>query len=393
MTHIVRLEPGDQVVVTGATGFIGSAVTRALRARGARVDALIAPGVDDRNLEDTGARRVAADIRDAAAVRDLCRGARFVFHLAAVYRFWARDPRVFYDVNVGGTLNVLHAVAAAGCERLVFTSTVGVLGLRAARRRPADETCYADISHLFGHYKRSKFIAEHEVLRAAAQGLDVCLVLPTFPLGPGDVGPTPTGQVVLDFLNGRMPAFVDTALNVSHVDDLALGHLAALERGRRGRSYILGGENLSMRAVLQELAARTGLPMPRLEVPRGLVLAAGVASDLIEGRLLRREPRVPLEAARMSATTMAFSDERARAEIGYTSRPAREAIEESARWFADHGYVSPSRRAAIRWRALETAPGPRPQAVGNLPGTPRDMRGRSGAPVDNSAFPDTAVMP
>jgi dihydroflavonol-4-reductase len=361
VTSAVRLEPGDQVVVTGATGFIGSAVARVLQARGAQVVALIAPGVDDRNLAGTGVRRVVADIRDAAAVRAVCQGARFVFHLAAIYRFWARDPRVFYDVNVGGTLNVLDAAAAAGCERLVFTSTVGVL--RPARRgRPADETCYADVSHLFGHYKRSKFVAEHEVLRAAAQGLDVCLVLPTFPLGPRDVAPTPTGKVVLDFLNGRLPGFVDTALNVTHVDDLALGHLAALERGRRGRSYILGGENLSMRAILQALADYSGLPMPRFEVPLGLVLAAGAASDLIEGRLLRREPHVPLEAARMSATRMVFTDQRARTELGYTSRPAREAIEESARWFAGHGYVSAGRRAAIRWRPLsrgeERAPAP-----------------------------------
>ena len=250
MTSVVRIEPGNRVVVTGATGFIGSAVARALRARGAEVVALVAPGVDDRNLDGTGAERVVADIRDAGAVRAVCQDARFVFHLAAVYRFWARDPRIFYDVNVGGTLNVLDAVRAVGCERLVYTSTVGVLGLDAAKHGlPADETCYADLSHLFGHYKRSKFVAEHEVLRAAAQGLDVCLVLPTFPLGPRDVAPTPTGKVVLDFLNGRLPAFTDTALNVTHVDDLALGHLAALERGRSGRSYIVGGENLSMRAL------------------------------------------------------------------------------------------------------------------------------------------------
>src|ERR1017187_8881280 len=340
-----------RVVITGASGFIGSAVTRAVHARGAQVVAVIEPGADDRNLSGIDAERAVVDIRDGAAVRAACTGARFVFHLAAIYRFWARDPRIFYDVNVGGTLNVLDAVQATGCERLVFTSTVGVLGLGATKQgKPADETCCTDISHLYGHYKRTKFVAEHEVLRAAAGGLDACIVLPTFPLGPGDRGPTPTGKLVLDFINGKMPGFVDTAMNVTHVDDLALGHLAALERGSRGRSYILGGENLSMREILQTLAKCTGLPLPRLEVPRGLALAAGVASDLIEGRLLRREPRVPLEGARMSTTRMIFSDERARTEIGYTSRPARDAIAESARWFTDNGYVTAGRRAAIRWQ-------------------------------------------
>ena len=202
-----------------------------------------------------------------------------------------------------------------------------------------------------GHYKRSKFAAEHEVLRAAAGGLDVCIVLPTFPLGPGDWRPTPTGKLVLDFLCGRMPAFAATAMNVTHVDDLAQGHIAALERGASGRSYLLGGENLSMQALLQALATCTGLPMPRRQIPHGLTLAAGVASELLEGRLLRREPHVPLEAARMSATKMIFSDNRARTEIGYTSRPAREAIEASARWFTSNGYVPARRQAAIRWPA------------------------------------------
>ena len=351
VNRAARIQPGDQVAITGASGFIGSAVARAVQARGAEVVVVAEPGADNRNLEGIDARHAVADIRDAAAVRAACTDARFVFHLAAIYRFWARDPRVFYDVNVGGTLNVLDAVAAAGCERLVFTSTVGVLGLDGTRHGGlADEASYADISHLFGHYKRSKFVAEHEVLRAAAQGLDACLVLPTFPLGPGDRGPTPTGKVVVDFLNGKMPAFVDTALNVTHVDDLALGHLAALEYGSSGRSYILGGENLSMRALLQTLASYSGLPMPRRKIPRRLALAAGVASDLFEGRLLGREPRVPLEAARMATTRMVCSDERARTEIGYTSRPAREAIAESARWFAGNGYVSAHRRAAIRWQ-------------------------------------------
>jgi dihydroflavonol-4-reductase len=349
------IEPGDRVVITGAAGFIGSAVARAAQARGAKIVALVEPGGGDRNLdrnlEGIDAERVVADIRDDGAVRAACAGARFVFHLAAIYRFWARDPRIFYDVNVGGTLNVLAAARAAACERLVFTSTVGVLGLGGTRAGgPADETCYADLAHLHGSYKGSKYAAEHEVLRACAEGLDLSIVLPTFPLGPGDSRPTPTGKLALDFLNGRMPAFADTAMNVAHVDDLALGHIAALERGGTGRSYVLGGENLSMRAILQTLADYTGLPMPRLQVPRRLILTAGAASTLVEGRLLRREPRVPLEGARMSSAKMIFTDERARAEIGYASRPAREAIRESARWFADNGYVAARRRAAIKWR-------------------------------------------
>jgi dihydroflavonol-4-reductase len=347
----VRIEPGDRVVITGASGFIGSAVTAAVRSSGAHVVAMVEPGADCRNLAPLDVERVVADIRDPAAVRAACDGARFVFHLAAIYRFWARDPRVFYDVNVGGTLNVLAAVRGAGCERLVYTSTVGVLGpSRGGDGLPADETCYPDLARLSGSYKRSKFVAEHEVLRACAEGLDACLVLPTFPLGPGDAAPTPTGRVVLDYLNGKMPAFADTAMNVVHVDDLAAGHVKALERGASGRSYILGGENLTMRAILQSLADCTGLPMPRLLVPRSLILAAGASSTLVQGRMLRRAPRVPLEAARMSATPMIFTGERARAEIGHTARPAREAIAASARWFVGNGYVNARRVAAIKWR-------------------------------------------
>jgi len=349
---VTPIEPGDRVVITGAAGFIGSAVTRAVQAKGAHVVALVEPGADARNLTGlTDVERVTVDIRDAAAVRVAFEGARYAFHLAAVYRFWARDRRVFRDVNLGGTRNVIDAVLAAGCQRLVYTSTVGVLGLDCTRQGvPADETSLADVAHLFGDYKRTKFEAEHEVLRAAAEGLDVSLALPTFPLGPGDTAPTPTGKLVADFLNGRLPGFVDTALNVCHVDDLALGHVAALEHGRHGRSYILGGENMSMREILQALADCSALPMPRLAVPASLGLAAGLASTLVEGRLLGRDPRVPLEGARMSTTKMIFNDDRARAEIGHKSRPARLAIEDSARWFAENGYVTPRRLAAIRWQ-------------------------------------------
>jgi dihydroflavonol-4-reductase len=346
------IEPGDRVVITGATGFIGSAVTRAVQAKGAHVVALVEPGADLRNLAGLlDVERITVDIRDAAAVRAAFEGARYAFHLAAIYRFWARDRRVFHAVNVGGTRNVIDAVLAAGCQRLVYTSTVGVIGLESTTRGvPADETSLSDVAHLFGDYKQTKFAAEHEVLRAAAEGLDVSLALPTFPLGPGDTAPTPTGKLVVDFLNGKLPGFVDTAMNVCHVDDLALGHVAALEQGRQGRSYILGGENMSMREILQALADCSGLPMPRLAVPSAIGLAAAHASALIEGRLLGREPHVPLEGARMSTTKMIFNDDRARAEIGHKSRPARLAIEDSARWFAENGYVTPRRLATIRWQ-------------------------------------------
>ncbi len=349
---VASIEPGDRVVITGASGFIGSAVARAVQAKGAQVVALVEPGANAKNLQGLpDVERVIVDIRDGGAVRSAFEGARYAFHLAAVYRLWARDPRIFHEVNVGGTLNVIDAVRAAGCERLVYTSTVGVLGLSKTRHgESADETCSADLAHLFGYYKRTKFAAEHEVLRAAAEGLDVSIAMPTFPLGPGDTAPTPTGKMVLDFLNGKMPGFVDTGMNVCHVDDLAQGHIAALEHGRKGRSYILGGENMAMREILQALADCSGLPMPRFEVPRQLVVAAGMASSLVEGRLLGREPRVPLEGARMATTRMIFNDDRARAEIGHKSRPARLAIEDSARWFTDHGYVSADRLAAIRWQ-------------------------------------------
>jgi dihydroflavonol-4-reductase len=345
------IEPGDRVVITGAAGFIGSAVARAVAARGADVLALVEPRGSTANLEGLDVEQAVMDIRDARALRSAFAGARYVFHLAAIYRFWAPDAKVFHEVNVEGTINVLDAVAAAGVQRLVYTSTVGVLGLHGTRHgQPADETAYADIAHLFGLYKRTKFAAEHEVLRAAAQGLDVTLAMPTFPLGPGDLTPTPTGKLVLDFLCGRMPGFVDTAMNVCHVDDLALGHLAALEHGRRGRSYILGGENMTMREILQALSDCSGLPVPRLVVPLPLAVAAGAASTFVEGRLLRRQPHVPLEAARMSTTQMIYNDDRARAEIGHKSRPARLAIEDSARWFAENGYVPPRRLAAIKWQ-------------------------------------------
>jgi dihydroflavonol-4-reductase len=336
-----------RVLVTGAGGFIGSAVARALVAEGRQVVGLLEPGADSRNLDGLDVEPVTGDLRDLDAVRGAVAGCASVFHVAALYRFWARDPRVFYDVNVGGTRNVLTAAREAGVGRIVYTSTVGTLGLDAGR--PATELDFPDVGHLFGSYKRSKYVAEHEVLRAAAEGLPVTLVLPTTPLGPGDRAPTPTGRIVLDFLNGRMPGYVDTVLNVVHVDDVARGHLLAHERGAIGRSYILGGENLSLQQLLAVLAERTGLPMPRWQVPRAATLAVARVSEAVEGRLLRRPPRVPLEAARMSTTRMAFDDTRARHELGYAPRPAAHALVDSAHWYVQNGYVKGRRSARITW--------------------------------------------
>jgi dihydroflavonol-4-reductase len=342
----VRLAPGDRVVVTGAAGFIGSRITRQLVDGGIHVVALLEPGADRRNIDGLDVEAQTVDVRERDAVIRAVAGARVVFHTAAIYRFWARDPALFYDVNVGGTLNVLEAAARTGTEKVVYTSTVGTLGLHEGR--PADESSFADVSHLFGGYKRSKYVAEHEVLRAAAQGLPVSLVMPTFPLGPGDRSPTPTGQLVLDFLNGKIPGFVDTALNVAHVDDVAAGHILAAEQGATGRSYILGGENQSLKQLLAEMARSAGLPAPTLHVPRALAMSFAHASEFVEGRLLHRQPFVPLEAARMSTTTMVFDDSRARAELGYAPRPAAEAISASVRWFVESGLVTPKRLTKIR---------------------------------------------
>lgn len=351
-----EIRPGDRVLVTGAGGFVGSAVTRALLARSAAVAVMLQPGSATSNIDGLEVERIEADVRDRIAVFDAVRGSRFVFHAAALYRFWAPDRAEFYEVNVGGTLNVLDAAARAGCARVCYTSTVGTIGLDSTEAgRPADEQSWARIEHLFGSYKRSKYVAEHEALRRAAEGLPVVLVQPTLPVGPRDSAPTPTGRTVLDFLNGRIPGFFDTALNVVDVDDLAAGHVLALEHGRQGHSYILGGENLSFRAILDILADETGLPRVKARVPAGLALSAAWVSEIAEGRLRHKQPSVPLEATRMATTKMVYSDDRARSELGYCSRPAREALVRSARWFADNGYVVSRRLSRIRWR---DAPGP-----------------------------------
>ena len=347
-----QLDRGDRVVVTGASGFIGSAVTRALLARGAHVVALLEPGAVTSNLDGLDVERHDVDITDAAQLKGVFDDARFCFHLAARFGFWPKDPSDFYAVNVRGSQNVVREATLAGVERIVFTSTVATLGLWQTKSgRPSNEDDVADLSHLYGNYKKTKYVAEHEVLRLAAQGAPVVLALPTMPHGPFDHRPTPSGKVVLEYLNGRMPGYVDTHMNVAHVDDLAQGHLLALEKGGQGESYIFGGENISMARLLDLLSRVTGLAPSERRFPSAFPMIAGRLSQFIEGGLLRREPMVPLEAAQMATTDMSFDDAKARRELGYQSRPAAWALYDSARWFVERGYVKAERVALLAWKA------------------------------------------
>jgi dihydroflavonol-4-reductase len=342
-----RADGARPVLVTGATGFIGSAVVRALLDDGRSVRAVCEPGRSADNLAGLDVERVVCDIRDEPAMDRAAAGVATIFHLAAVYRFWAADPSLFYDVNIGGTRNVMRAAARTGCSRFVYTSTVGTIGV-AGQGHLASEDTLAHFEHLFGHYKRSKYQAEHEVLRAGAAGLPVVLVHPTFPVGERDTAPTPTGRTIVEFLNGRIPAYVDTALNVVHVDDVARGHLLAARHGRIGRSYILGGENMALREMLATLADLCGLPAPRVRISPRIVLPIVRTSEWFQSTVLHREPTLPSEPVRMATTRMEYDTRRARAELGYTSVPARDALARAARWFVDNGYVKETQAARIR---------------------------------------------
>ncbi len=336
----------DPVLVTGAGGFIGSAVIRALLASGYPVRALLEPGRPVANLDGLDIERHVGDIRDPDVLDEAVDGVDMVFHLAAIYRFWAADPSIFRDVNIGGTLNVLRAAQRAQCRRVIYTSTVATLGV--AHDGPASERSLVHFEHLFGHYKQTKYMAEHEVLRSGAAGLPVVLVHPTFPVGEGDTAPTPTGRTILEFLDGRIPGYVDTALNVAHVDDVARGHVLAAERGAPGRSYILGGENMSLQSMLATLADLCHLPAPKLHVTARSVLPFVRGAEWFESRVLRREPTLPSEPVRMATTRMEYDDSRARDELGYTSGPARDALRRAAIWFVENGFVKPARVEKIR---------------------------------------------
>jgi dihydroflavonol-4-reductase len=327
----------DLSLVTGATGFVGSAVARALLARGHRVRVLARPSGDRRNLAGLAVEIAEGAMEDPRSLMRAATGCRYVYHVAADYRIWVPDPAPMFRANVEGTRDLLTAALEAGAERVVYTSSVATLGLVAGGS--ADEETPSSIDDMIGPYKRSKFAAE-EVVRELVRerGLPVVIVNPSTPVGPGDIKPTPTGRLIVEAARGQMPAFVDTGLNIVHVDDVAEGHLAAAEKGRIGERYILGGENMALAEILAEVAQVVGRRPPWLRVPHGVLFPVAIGAELA-ARVTGRDPFVTLDGVRMSRKKMYFTSEKASHELGYAPRPAREAIADAVRWFAANGYL------------------------------------------------------
>ena len=324
-------------LVTGATGFVGAAVARNLERAGHDLRLLVRRDSPDANLKDLAGECVVGDLNDADSLRAAVQGCDSLFHVAADYRLWARDPAEIYRTNVDGSRTLLRAAAEAGVGRMVFTSSVATLALHPDGT-PSQETDAGSLEAMTGDYKRSKFLAEQMVLELVRdEQLPIVLVSPAAPIGPGDVKPTPTGKTVLDAARGRMPAFVDTGLSLVHVDDVAEGHRLAFERGEVGRNYILGGENLSLQEILQLVAELCGTRAARIRIPHGLVFAISALTHLW-ARLSGGEPAVPMDAVRMSSKRMYFSSRRAVEELGYAPRPARDALRDAIEWFNQHGY-------------------------------------------------------
>ena len=325
-------------LVTGASGFLGSHVARLLAEREDGVRVLVRPSSDLRALGDLPVERTTGDLRDAASLDRALAGVDTVFHVAADYRLWAADPAEIYESNVAGTQNLLVAAQRAGVRRFVYTSSVATVAVHRPGRLP-DEDVDSRLDEMIGHYKRSKFMAEQEVMGAAGQGAPVVVVNPTTPVGPGDWKPTPTGKLIVDFLNGRMPAYVETGLNVVPVEDAARGHLLAAERGEIGRRYILGGRNMTMREILEALAQATARPAPRVRLPHAVAMAAAYV-DTAWSRMLGRAPRIPIEGVRMSRHRMFVDASRAPRELGFSAGPAEEALARAVRWYEENGYVA-----------------------------------------------------
>src|SRR5450759_304998 len=334
--------------LTGATGFLGSHVARVLAEQGADLRLLVRPTSDLRNIDgligDRGkADRVVGDLRDAASIEKALSGCDVVFHVAADYRLWVRDPDEMYRSNVEGTRSLLEAARKQGVRRVIYTSSVATMGFTSGSSSNhgnlADEQSPVGIADMIGHYKRSKFMAEQVAIEAARSGVDVVVVNPTTPIGERDIKPTPTGRIVVDFLKRKFPAYVETGLNLVDATECARGHVQALEKGRSGERYILGGENLTLKQILDRLGTITGLPSPTVKLPYFFALASGVVDEVVTGRLLGREPRATIDAVRMGRKRMFVSSAKAERELGWRTVPVDGALRRSVDWFRGNGYA------------------------------------------------------
>jgi dihydroflavonol-4-reductase len=328
----------DCVFITGASGFVGSAVARELSKSGFALRALVRAGSPRTNLDGLDAEIVEGDMRDKRAVFAAAKGARYVFHVAADYRLWAPKPDEIMKANVGGTRIVMEAAKAAGAERIVYTSSVATLKLREGGV-PADESAPLGEDEAIGAYKRSKVAAEWLVERMIADGIPAVIVNPSTPVGPRDRRPTPTGRMIVEAASGRIPAFVDTGLNLVHVDDVAAGHLAALKTGRVGERYILGGENMTLAELLGRIAQLTGRSPPHLRLPRAPLYSLAFLAEMA-AHVTKREPFLTLDGLRMSKQLMFFTSAKAERELGYQARPAEEGIRDAIDWFRQAGLLS-----------------------------------------------------
>ncbi|HEX3818897.1 MAG TPA: hopanoid-associated sugar epimerase [Candidatus Sulfotelmatobacter sp.] len=324
--------------LTGATGFLGSHVARVLADQGADLRLLVRSSSNLKNLEGLKAETAIGDLRDSASLEKAMAGCDTVFHVAADYRLWVRDPREMYRSNVEGTRAILNAVRKNGVQRVVYTSSVATIGF-TAHGHPADEDSPVSVGDMIGHYKRSKFMAEQIAMEAGRGGLHVVTVNPTTPVGEQDVKPTPTGRIVVDFLKRKFPAYVETGLNLVDATVCARGHVTALEKGKSGERYILGGENLTLKQILDKLGKITGLPSPKIKLPYIFAFAAGVVDEVITGGLMRREPRATIETVRMGKKKMFASSDKAERELGWKIVPVDNALQRAVAWFRANGYV------------------------------------------------------
>jgi dihydroflavonol-4-reductase len=326
-----------KALVTGATGFVGAAVARALSAAGWQVRALARSGSNRANLRQLAAEVIEGDLADVGSLELALVGCDALFHVAADYRLGARDPSQLYLTNVEGTRNILSAARRVGVARIVYTSSVATIGI-PSDGSPGEESTPVALSNMIGHYKRSKYLAEEVAREAAATGMSVVIVNPSTPVGPGDIKPTPTGQLVLDAASGRMPAYVDTGLNIVHVDDVAAGHLLAHARGKAGERYILGGEDMTLQIMLAQIAGLVGRQPPRIRLPYAVVLPIAYLAEGFAA-VTGRSGRVTLEGVRMSRKRMFFSSGKAVSELGYRWRPPLEAFVDAVKWFREQGLL------------------------------------------------------